>query len=443
MEIVIVGGGIVGTAIASRLGPTDHDVTLVERSSVGGETTAASAGIVMRSAVSPDPTTLSLRERSRSIYDELFDTGAVDSTRTGTLYVAETEAFADRLADAARVLPEHGIEARVVDGEDLEQLGIDPGALTHLKGDSRTLEQPGDDTGTPEQPGDDPEATDRNAVDAVGAIRALYTPDDQLCEPVDLSTWFADRARECGVGIRTGETVTAVETRSSSVSSVETDHDRLEADAVVNAAGPWAPALNAMVGVSLPLRHTLGPMVELEGDGSVDHPVTILESKRYVRPVSASMGSRSSEPESEMERSSGRSDAERSSSTERSSGPDTGRVWVGKYETAYGDGHRYDPDDVAVPASFRDSAPAMATLAGLEDPSIVDEWVGLRTVTPDGLPLVGETDVSGFVVACGMTGQGITVAPAVADVVKAVLEEPDDGDDFDRTLLEALSPDRF
>lgn len=366
MDIVIAGGGIVGTAIAARLGKTDHAVTLLERSRIGSETTAASAGILMETVIEPTPFDLRFRTRARSVYDELFDRSPLESERIGVLYVAETERFADRLENSAATLREHGLEASFLSPDELSRLGVDPD----------------------------------------GFVGGLYTPNDRICDPAAVANWFADCARRTSVDVRPGETVTDVRTRDGAVTSVETETDRFDADYVINATGPWASELNETVGVSLPLRQTLGPMAALESDDPIESPVTILESKRYVRPTGGADG--------------------------------TG-AWIGEYRTAYDDGGRYDPDDCAVPDGFADSASDLAAVVpALEGATVVDEWIGCRTVTPDGRPIVGETSVDGFLVACGMTGQGITLAPAVADVVRDVLEGTLDSD-----YRERLSPDRF
>lgn len=76
-------------------------------------------------------------------------------------------------------------------------------------------------------------------------------------------------------------------------------------------------------------------------------------------------------------------------------------------------GPRVDPDDPPavddafwdeIRGLFKDAVPA------LRGPSAVDEWVGLRTVTLDGRPIVEETTDTGFYLAVGMSGRGVTVA---------------------------------
>ena len=366
MTVVIVGGGIVGAAIASRLAGTGRDVALLERSRIGRETTAASAGIVMHTAVEPDPFELRLRERARSVYRRLFAEGPLEWTRVGARYVAETDGFARRLEASAETLEAHGVEASYVAGEDLERFGVDP----------------------------------------AGFVGALYTPDDRLCDPTAVTEWFVDCARRGGVEVQTGVEVTDVVVEDGVVAAVDTDDGPLEANVVINATGPWAPELNARAGVSLPLRHTLGPMAALETDAPVESPVTILESERYVRPTRGDEGV---------------------------------GAWIGAYRTRYDGARRYEPDEIALPEGFADAATEMADVVpALEGGRLADEWIGLRTVTPDGLPLVGETGVDGYLVACGMTGQGITLAPAVADAVRGLLEGSLPDEDRER-----LSPGRF
>ncbi|WP_255169820.1 NAD(P)/FAD-dependent oxidoreductase [Natrononativus amylolyticus] len=362
MNVAVVGGGIIGTALAARLSGTDREVTLLERGDLGAETTAASAGMVLWATTHPAAVDLALRGLARETYDPLLADGTLEATRLGTLYLAESEAYAERLEEAAAALKAHGVDARYRRPGDLAELGVDPS----------------------------------------GVAGGLHTADDYGFEPTALVEHFADAARDRGATIRTGTPVTDVVVSGGAVTGVETADGVLEADLVVNAAGPWAIELNEFAGVSLPLCHTLGPMLEVETQAGIETPFTILESRRYVRPVG------------------------------------DGRAYVGEFLTEYVAGQRYGPGERRIPDSFRAAARGMdAVVPALEGATTRDEWIGLRTVTPDGRPLVGETAVPGFAAACGLTGLGITLAPAVADVFVDSLA----GRNTD--LVAALDPSRF
>lgn len=346
MHVVIVGGGIVGTTLAARLAAEDAvRVTLCERDALGSGTTSASAAIFMTQQ--PDPTAYDdrLRRRSWETYGPLVEDGTLSYERVGQFTVAESAAYADHLRDAVAPLREFGYDAEWLDAADLPDF-------------------------------------DLAVSDHVGA---LYTPTEGYFDVDELVQHFAQEARDRGARIREGDGVLDVRTDEEGVTAVETEAEVIPADAVVNAAGPWAVEVNDFVDVDAPLRHTVGPILVVEGDEH-DVPFAVFESKRYVRPVGSD------------------------------------GAYVGKYLTEYDDGEVLDSDaPTDVLEAFHDEAFDFlaASVPALADADVVDEWVGLRTVTPDGRPIVGESSVDGFYLAAGMTGQGVTLAPAVADVLAA------------------------
>ncbi len=66
-------------------------------------------------------------------------------------------------------------------------------------------------------------------------------------------------------------------------------------------------------------------------------------------------------------------------------------------------------------------AAALAALPALADLAVSETWAGIRPGTPDGLPYVGETTLSGYVVAGGHYRNGILLAPATATALADVL----------------------
>lgn len=53
----------------------------------------------------------------------------------------------------------------------------------------------------------------------------------------------------------------------------------------------------------------------------------------------------------------------------------------------------------------------------LESAEIVETWAGLRPGTPDGLPILGPTDIDGLIIATGHYRNGILLAPITARLV--------------------------
>jgi glycine oxidase len=68
---------------------------------------------------------------------------------------------------------------------------------------------------------------------------------------------------------------------------------------------------------------------------------------------------------------------------------------------------------------LRDEARAM--VPELAEAAIVDAWAGLRPVTPDGLPIIGQDpDVPSLIYACGHGKNGILLAPITGECVAAL-----------------------
>ncbi|MEM4779946.1 MAG: FAD-dependent oxidoreductase [Halalkalicoccus sp.] len=354
MHMAIVGGGVIGASLAAALAGR-ADVTLLERGVPGGGTTAASMAMVHRQQPVPREYDQRLRALARRKYEPHLDT--LVHTRVGSLSVAETEAFADRLREAAPALCEYGVETEYLGGEELSAFGIE------------------------------------------NCLGGIYTPDERYFEPEELVEQFAARARERGANIETGVEVTGIDPGESV--AVETGEGTVTADAVVNAAGPWAPEIDRLVGLDYPLRHTRGPILSFSCPKRPE-PFALFERGLYCRSHADGL-------------------------------------YVGRFATDFEAGERLDPDaSLRVPESFREDVREFAgTVPAIADREAIDEWVGVRTVTPDGRPLVGETDVEGYYLATGMSGLGVTLAPAVADLLADRLFGADP------ELLDPLAPARF
>ena len=64
---------------------------------------------------------------------------------------------------------------------------------------------------------------------------------------------------------------------------------------------------------------------------------------------------------------------------------------------------------------------AMALMPDLARWPVAEHWAGLRPGSPDGLPILGRASVEGLFVASGQFRNGILLAPAVAEVLTALV----------------------
>lgn len=215
-QIVVIGGGVVGTSVAyhlTKLGRTD--VVLLEQGQLSCGTTWHAAGLVGQLRASESGTRLV--QYSTALYAELeAETGlSAGYKQCGGVTVARTE---DRMIQLRRT----AASAAAYD--------LDCELLTPA------------------------EASERYPVmrtdDLVGAI---WLPADGKANPTDLTMALAKGARQRGATVVEHVRVLDVLTADGRVCGVRTDAGDIEAEIVVNCAGQWAKAVGAMAGVNVPL----------------------------------------------------------------------------------------------------------------------------------------------------------------------------------------------
>lgn len=377
--IVIIGGGIVGTGLAYHLRDASRDVVLLEKESLAAGSTGDSRSIFAWH-LNTEGVYYDICETSWEIFQPMIENGLVNFHEGGFLMLAQTEPYMRELEDRVEEYRNAGVETRVVEAEELDQYRMDPeggipGGLYLEEG------------------------------------RFTGVAGDEIC------TYFADRAAAEGVDVRERTRVIDVLTEGGEVTGVETPSGVIDASAVVNAAGPWSPIVNDMVDVPLPLKHTLAPMIEYELTEELgpNEPLSLITYEDGLYFV----------------------------------GEFPRLAWAGNAPHEGGDHDLFETADALnadaefdgpLTNSFRqDVADRIEALhPPLESATINQEWKCMRIITPDHYPLAGETEVDGYHVATGMSGQGITVGPGVSKYLADYIETGESS-----PQLDALDPHRF
>jgi glycine oxidase len=206
MEVVVVGGGVVGCAVALRLSKAGARCTVVERSVPGAEASSAAAGILgpQAEAEGPGPF-LSLCLRSRALYRgfveevEALSGVGVGYRASGVLHVAFTESSLNRQRARVSRQQEEGLGAEFLERSDLLRL----------------------------EPAVNPEV-----------LGAALFPDDGSIDTRLLMRALSMAAARAGVRFVSGHVRALLET-SGRASGVDVDGAQVPADAVVVAAGAW------------------------------------------------------------------------------------------------------------------------------------------------------------------------------------------------------------
>lgn len=223
-EIVVIGGGLIGSSIAYHLARQGRQVLVVERAEPAVEPAAswASAGGVRRQGRHPAEAKLAIEaiDRWPSLEEEL---GASFAYRQGgNLYVGEGE-------------DEIGVIAAFV--EEQQANGFS---------DVRFLDR-------------------REALEIVPGLNdqasaASYSPKDGQADPPRTTRAFAGAAERHGATYWNGTESLGLLATDSRVTGLRTSRGDVSASAVVLAAGGWSDDLAASVGLRLPIR-TRAPQI--------------------------------------------------------------------------------------------------------------------------------------------------------------------------------------
>lgn len=96
------------------------------------------------------------------------------------------------------------------------------------------------------------------------AVAGKYCPSDGIANPMRVTPAFARAAMRLGAQVRTHTEVTGLLRQASAVSGVTTHTGEIEARAVLNAAGPWAMRFNQMAGSHTPIQPGLSQLIITE-----------------------------------------------------------------------------------------------------------------------------------------------------------------------------------
>jgi glycine/D-amino acid oxidase-like deaminating enzyme len=382
-DVVVVGGGIIGCACAYELASQGAKVVLVERSELAAGASGRNHGLLL----SPlDPALVPMAESTLAAYAELTASAtvpfALDAEALGYLLVTMDDP-AER--EAARLEAEAGAAC----GVKIEHL--DRGAVRELE----------------------PELDERFA-------EGWLFDDGRRLQPALLTAAFGQAASAAGAVIRTHLVVRALATHGDRVRGILTDEGSLAADMVVVAAGPWTAALLRPLGVSMPITGARGWLVNV---APVRAPVGRLVSRAGwhappdpdgIPPVRAADLIGGSLPRQMI-------------GTMLQPNADGTILIGGSRQFAF----TPEPDDVSVP--HRLLAGAVELVPSLAEAPVQGASWGIRPMTPDGRPLVGEVG-TGVVVASGHGSLGVLLGGGTARLVASLIlgtEAPFDAGPFE------------
>lgn len=366
MEVVVVGGGVIGTSVAYYAAKAGKKVLLLERGDIAAGTTSACDGFIILQSKNPGPH-LDLALESAAMYRSLsaeldYD---LEYMPCGGMVVAENEKQAGLLGELIQKQQAAGLMVQ----------------LLPIR-----------------------EARESEPLLAEDLWGAAYCPDDAQVNPIRVAQGFALAARRLGGKIRSGIEVKDLLVENGRVCGVRTTEGIFRADFVVNAAGVWAPELLASQGIRLPIKPRRGQILVTEPMPSLLRHVLLCACYLIAK----------HHPE-ELDLSDRQHRLGVGLALEQTA---HGGLLIGSTREFAGFDRRTTLAGLeAVARHARRILPALANV------NIIRTFAGLRPHTPDGLPILGPlAELPGLIMAAGHEGDGIALAPVTGRKVAEFLK---------------------
>jgi glycine oxidase len=367
-DVVVVGAGVMGCAVALRLAQRGASVTVIERGIPGAEASSAAAGILGPQWESDGAgPLLEFGLRSRALYPgfaaELRELSGIDigHCRSGLIELALDDNDARALQARQAWQSARGLRAELLTPPELRELEprLGPSVRLGLR------------------------LIDEGHVHARSLARAL-----------------AQAAAVAGARFLQGRYVRRVTVAGGRATGVELDGETLSAGVVVLCAGSWSSLVEGG-GVPSPIvRPARGQMVAIETRPPLFRHVLVAHNRGYLVPRADGVALAGSTLE-----------------------------MVGFRK------------EVTVAGLHDILALARTMCPDLGEAPVVETWSNFRPYTPDQLPVIGRTPVTGLLVATGHHRYGILLTPATAQAIAELVTEGQSSVDLAPFSVTRFSPE--
>lgn len=392
VDVVVIGGGIIGVAAAYFLTKKGCSVALVEKGRIAGEQSSRNWGWCRTQ--NRDRREIPLSRLSMAVWDLLSkEIGAdVGFRRTGLIYVTKSEQELATWSKWIEMAREHQFHSKIL--SPAEARALTPG----------------------------------NEQDWIGGV---HSPTDGRAEPTMAAPALAAAAQALGVTIHQNCAVRGLDTAGGKVAGVVTERGRIASDAVLCAGGAWASMFCRRHDIDLPqagIRSTVfatTPGPEVTPGGLVTPEFTIsrrLDGSYIVAAQNRGQlevtpqgvrYARQFWPTFKTRRKSLRIGVGRS----LMAGPEAiAGKWSLDALTPFERHRVYAPQP-----DRRVAAPALAKLKSaypaLSGVGVGGMWAGWIDLTPDSVPVISPVErLPGFFLATGFSGHGFGIGPGAGQL---------------------------
>lgn len=213
VDVVVIGGGVIGTMTAFYLAQRGQSVLLAEKGRIAGEQSSRNWGWVRQQG--REPAELPIMIEANRLWRELSESSGRDLglQQTGIMYLARDQATMAKYEGWLDHARQHQLDSRLVTRDEVASM------MPSAQGDW---------------------------------VGGLWTASDLRAEPWIAVPALAQAAAEAGATVRETLAVRRVETTAGKVSAVVTEAGTVRTSRVVLAAGAWSSLFLRAHGASIP-----------------------------------------------------------------------------------------------------------------------------------------------------------------------------------------------
>lgn len=365
-DIVVIGGGIIGAAIAYYGAKAGLEITVLEKNELASGTSSRCDGNIL--AIDKDPgfdSQMSLK--SQQLVHELSKDleQPFEYRNPGSILVCENDEEMEAAHKWVQQQKGAGLDFRMLDRSD-------------LKNESKYF-----------------------ADDLFGGLECKT---DSTVNPYMLTFSMFHRAQELGAMVHIRTEVTNVAKNPSGQFAIETTNGKFTANKVVNACGVWAPFIGEMLEVTIPIKPRKGQLIV----ASRQQPVGLRKVMEFGYLISKFGGIRQVD-----------TITEKYGVALVFEPTESQNFLIGSSREFSGFNTKVNHEVTKYIARR-----AVRFYPKIADMTVIRTYAGLRPWTEDHLPIVSHVEeVPGFYIAAGHEGDGISLAAVTGKLIEEMLSE--------------------
>jgi glycine/D-amino acid oxidase-like deaminating enzyme len=365
-EVVVIGGGVIGAAVAYFLCREGAEVMIVEAEDLASGASGACDGFISLQTKQIG-SQLELAMESEAFFPSLAEDLEVDIefNRCGGLMLARTSGQLKELKARAKKMKAAGLDVEILTYAEVKESL--PDASKEIKG-------------------------------------ASYCAADGQVNPYKLTLALAQKAQEMGATILKGCKVENIVVTNNRVREVETSMGSIHSRRVVCAAGTGSNQIGKMIIVDIPVLPQRGQILVTEARERI---LDVIVSGAEYLGTKVNIQELMPEDEEALKLGLGFT-AEQTAS---------GNILLGSTREFAGFDNETTPDAINSIAKN-----AISFLPWVKDLDVIRSFAGLRPYSPDGLPILGTIKgVKGFYMATGHSGDGVCLAPITGKLISELV----------------------